>query len=224
MGGARCDPLVPPGAIRAMDSVQRQIASGRGSPGLAATLAGQGIGFVVLRADLNPDTSRSARPLVAQQALDDSPGLSVAARFGPLVGPPPSREWSATTDCGPPCPRSPSTPSPMRPGPAVQVPCSSTPRPYRGFRWPEALAALNAQRVRAGLPALGPAVLDADAQRFDAEHPREPLPSAPRIITDTPTDREIDFGRVDDHSSAIRTADDPRRTQNASADYPPGTA
>ena len=214
-------PLVPPGAIRAMDSVQRQIASGRGSPGLAATLAGQGIGFVVLRADLNPDTSRSARPLVAQQALDDSPGLSVAARFGPLVGPAtvegvvrdnglrpalPAITVYAVADAA----RSGGT------GP-VLVDAASVPRVSGG---PEALAALNAQRVRAGLPALGPAVLDADAQRFDAEHPREPLPSAPRIITDTPTDREIDFGRVDDHSSAIRTADDPRRTQNASADYP----
>ncbi|WP_280451178.1 DUF3367 domain-containing protein, partial [Nocardia cyriacigeorgica] len=37
-------PLNPPGTIRAMDSVQRLIADGRPSSGLAATLAGQGIG------------------------------------------------------------------------------------------------------------------------------------------------------------------------------------
>ena len=214
-------PLVPPGAIRAMDAVQRQIASGRGSPGLAATLASQGIGFVVLRADLDPDTSRSARPLVARQALDDSPGLSVAARFGPRVGP--ATVTGVVRDNG------------LRPplqaitiyavdgadraggtGPAL-VDTASVPRISGG---PEALATINSQRVRTGLPALGPAVLDADARRFETEHPRTPLPASPRIVTDTPTDREVDVGRVDDHSSAIRTADDPRRTQNAAADYP----
>ena len=214
-------PLVPPGAIRAMDSVQRQIASGRGSPGLAATLAAQGIGFVVLRADLDPDTSLSARPLVAAQALDDSPGLSVAARFGPLIGPAtvdgvvrdnglrptlPAITIYAVDDAA----RTGGT------GP-VLVEAASVPRVAGG---PEALATINAQRIRAGLPALGPTVLDVDARRFDAEHPDTPLPAAPRIATDTPADREVDFGRVDDHSSAIRATDDPRRTQNAAADYP----
>src|SRR5690606_1245540 len=38
------------------------------------------------------------------------------------------------------------------------------------------------------------------------------------------TARETDYGRVDDHSSAIRTPDDPRHTHNRVPDYPaPGT-
>ncbi|MGV9709352.1 alpha-(1-_3)-arabinofuranosyltransferase domain-containing protein [Gordonia sp. NPDC003424] len=207
-------PLTPPGAIRALDSVQRDIADGRGSPGLAATLAQQGIGYVVLRADLDPDTSRSARPLVARQALDTSPGLVRVAGFGPDVGP--ATVPGVVRDNG------------LRPamqaitiyavrtvngfpgtGPAL-VDTDSMPRIAGG---PEALAYVQAQRGWAGLPPMGPAVLDADARRAG-------LAQQPTIVTDTPTDRETDFGRVDDHSSAIRAAGDPRRTQNAAADYP----
>ncbi|MDV7102005.1 DUF3367 domain-containing protein [Gordonia amicalis] len=206
-------PLTPPGAIRALDSVQRQIAAGRGSPGLAATLAQQGVGFVVLRADLTPETSRSARPLLAQQALDTSPGLTRVARFGPQVGPPSVRR--VLRDNG------------LRPTmPAIQIYAvaetgfdgtgpllvdeQGVPRIAGG---PEAIAALTEVRARQGLPPLGPVLLDADARRAG-------ITDGPLIVTDTPTDRETDFGRVDDHSSAIRAADDPRRTQNAAADYP----
>ncbi len=206
-------PLTPPGAIRALDSVQREIAAGRGSPGLAETLAQQGVGFVVLRADLNPDTSRSARPLLAQQALDTSPGLTRVAQFGPQVGAPSVR--GVKRDNG------------LRPTmPAVQIYAveadgfdgtgpllvdeQDMPRVAGG---PEAIAALAEVRARQGLPPLGPVLLDADARRAG-------IADGPLIVTDTPSDRETDFGRVDDHSSAIRSADDPRRTQNAAADYP----
>ncbi|MDH3008193.1 DUF3367 domain-containing protein [Gordonia alkanivorans] len=206
-------PLTPPGAIRALDSVQREIAAGRGSPGLAETLAQQGVGFVVLRADLDPETSRSARPLLAQQALDTSPGLTRVAQFGPQVGPPSVR--GVMRDNG------------LRPTmPAVQIYAVEAtgfdgtgpllvdergiPRVAGG---PEAIAALAEVRARQGLPPLGPVLLDADARRAG-------IADGPLIVTDTPSDRETDFGRVDDHSSAIRSADDPRRTQNAAADYP----
>ncbi len=66
-------PLVPPGAIRALDSVQRHIADGRPTPGLAATLRGQGIGYVVIRNDLDPETSPSARPVLVHRAIEGSP-------------------------------------------------------------------------------------------------------------------------------------------------------
>ncbi|GAB22774.1 hypothetical protein GOPIP_031_03960 [Gordonia polyisoprenivorans NBRC 16320 = JCM 10675] len=204
-------PLTPPGAIRALDSVQRDLADGRASPGLAATLADQGIGFVVLRADLDPDTSRSARPLLAQQALDGSPGLTRAASFGPLVSQPSAKGVVRDNGLRP----------PMR---AIQIyrvdaaggtgpsltDTASMPRVAGG---PEAIAALADLRARLGEPPAGPTLMQADAQRAD-------LPSAPVILTDTPADRETDFGRVDDHSSAIRAPGDPRRTQNAAPDYP----
>ena len=72
-------PLNPPGAIRALDSVQRLFADGRGSAGLAATLADQGIAYLVVRNDLDPDTSRSARPVSVHQTLAQSGGFERVA-------------------------------------------------------------------------------------------------------------------------------------------------
>ena len=48
-------PLTPPQTIRALDSVQRLFAAGGPSAGLADTLARQGISYVVVRNDLDPD-------------------------------------------------------------------------------------------------------------------------------------------------------------------------
>ncbi|MGJ0118340.1 alpha-(1-_3)-arabinofuranosyltransferase domain-containing protein [Williamsia sp. MIQD14] len=210
-------PLVPPGAIRAMDSVQRQIASGRGSPGLAATLAQQGIGYVVLRADLAPIRSRSARPIVARAAITASPGLSEVAEFGPLVGP--GRVKGVVGDDGliPPMRaieiyRVSSTVGFDGTAPGL-VDLAAMPRVVGG---PESLARLQEHAARTGAPAVGPTLLDADARRAGVDD----TGAAGAIVTDTPADREVDFGRVDDHSSAIRAPGDPRRTQNTAPDYP----
>lgn len=207
-------PLTPPGAIRALDSVQRAIAAGRPLPGMAATLAQQGISYVVVRADLDPTTSRSARPVLAHNAIAGSPGMAPVAEFGPEVGPPHIKD--VVSDDG------------LRPKmPAVQifevnsgvafpgtrpatVPLASMPRVSGG---PESLAQIQTDAALRSKPPLGPSLLQADARRAG-------LPDAPLIVTDTPTNREVDFGRVDDHSSAIRAPGDPRLTQNAAADYP----
>ncbi|MGZ8177429.1 alpha-(1-_3)-arabinofuranosyltransferase domain-containing protein [Williamsia sp. SKLECPSW1] len=210
-------PLVPPGAIRAMDSVQRQIASGRPSPGLAATLAQQGIDYVVLRSDLAPTTSRSARPIVARQALAGSPGLREVASFGPRVGPRAIRGVVGDDGLAPPMTAiqiwSVTPPVPGQgfdgTGPGL-VDLSAMPRVIGG---PEAMERLQDQAARGAGPPLGPTLLQADARRAG-------LPDAPAIVTDSPVDRETDYGRVDDHSSAIRAPGDRRSTQNAVPDYP----
>lgn len=207
-------PLVAPEAIRAMDSVQRSIADGRPSPGLAATLAGQGIGYVVLRADLTPTESRSARPLLAQHALTGSPGLRKVAQFGPTVGP--ATVDGVVVDDGL-RPALPAitifavepAPSFLGTGPRV-TDLDAMPRISGG---PESLAALQDYRALRGFAPLGPSLFDADRRRAG-------LPGAPTTITDTPVDRETDFGRVDDHNSSTRSPTDPRRTKNAVADYP----
>lgn len=194
-------PLTPPGAIRALDAVQRQIADGRPGPDLATTLAAQGIRYVVLRADLDPQTSRSTRPLLAQQAIAGSPGLTRVAEFGGPVGPRYVR--NVVGDDG------------LRPRlPAVQIFSVDSPADFDGTG-PSLVPLAAMPRIAGGPEAAvgGPAILDADARRAG-------LPAAPTIATDTPTDREVDFGRVDDHSSAIRAPGDRRSTQNAAADYP----
>ncbi|MBU9762478.1 DUF3367 domain-containing protein [Mycobacterium sp. TNTM28] len=210
-------PLTPPETIRALDSVQRLFAAGRPSEGLADTLARQGISYVVLRNDLDPDVSRSARPILVHRALQGSPGLSKVAEFGDAVGPGTLEGFVA--DSG------------LRPRyPAVEIYRVDTggtnpSAPYlvdadtmtRVAGAPEALLRLDERRRLTGRPPLGPMLLTADAER--AGLPVQ-VDGSGVIVTDTPMAREIDYGRVDDHASAIRTPDDARHTHNRVPDYP----
>jgi len=204
-------PLTPPETIRALDSVQRLFAAGRPSAGLADTLARQGISYVVVRNDLDPEASRSARPLLVHRAIEGSPGLTQVAQFGEPVGP--GTLAGFITDSG------------LRPRfPAVQiyrVDASPGMHPYlvdtdamaRVDGGPEALLRLDERRRLLGQPPLGPMLLTGDAHRAGL--------AAPHVtVTDTPLARETDYGRVDDHSSALRTPDDQRHTFNRVPDYP----
>ena len=205
-------PLTPPATIRALDSVQRLFAAGRPSAGLADTLSRQGISYVVVRNDLDPEPSRSARPILVHRAVDGSPGLTKVAQFGDPVGAGTVPGFVADSD--------------LRPKyPAVEIyrvdAAANAGAPYladveampRVDGGPEALLRLDERRRLQGAPGLGPALLTADAQRAG-------LPVPVVTITDTPLVREIDYGRVDDHSSAIRAPGDQRHTFNRVPDYP----
>ena len=210
-------PLNPPQTIRALDSVQRLLAAGRPSAGLADTLARQGIGYLVVRNDLDPDASRSARPILVHRAVDGSPGLERVAEFGEQVGP--GLLEGFITDSG------------LRPHyPAVEIyrvtGAGNAMSPYladiaampRIDGGPEALARLDERRRLRHRPPLGPVLLTQDAVAAG-------LPTPLVTVTDTPVDRETDYGRVDDHSSAARADGDARHTHNRSKDYPaPGAA
>ncbi len=205
-------PLTPPQTIRALDSVQRLFAAGRPSAGLADTLARQGISYVVLRNDLDPDTSRAARPILVHRAVEGSPRLTKVAQFGAPVGP--GAVAGFVADGG------------LRPRyPAVEiyrVAVAGNPgAPYfadldglaRVDGGPEVLLRLDERRRLRGQPALGPVLMTADARRAGLPTPRV-------TVTDTPVARETDYGRVDQHSSAIRAAGDARNTFNRVPDYP----
>ncbi|GAY16426.1 alpha-(1-_3)-arabinofuranosyltransferase [Mycobacterium sp. shizuoka-1] len=205
-------PLTPPVTIRALDSVQRLFAAGRPSAGLADTLARQGISYVVVRNDLDPDKSRSARPLLVHRAIDGSPGLQKVAEFGDPVGP--GTLEGFISDSG------------LRPRyPAVEIyrvggqgnPAApyltDASRMARVDGGPEVLLRIDERRRLLGQAPLGPMLLTADAQRAG-------LPVPLVTVTDTPVDRETDYGRVDDHSSAARAQGDQRNTFNRVPDYP----
>ena len=161
-------PLNPPETIRALDSVQRLFAAGRPSAGLADTLARQGISYVVVRNDLDPETSRSARPILVHRAIDGSPGpvrrwRSSATRSARARWP----GSSPTAGCGrdtPPSRSTASTPATPRPGHRGRT--WSTPT-----RWPA--STVDPRRCCgstsgagcSGQPPLGPMLLTADAQR-----------------------------------------------------------
>ncbi len=203
-------PLIPPGAIRAMDSVQRLIADGQPSTGLAATLLGQGIGYLVLRNDLDPETSRSTRPMLVHQSIDGSPGMTKVAEFGGPVGPGHAEGLVADGDLLPDYPaiqiyRVSAPGAPPSAGPFV-VDLNNVPVVQGG---PESLQ----HRNEISGHATGPVLLASDAAQAG-------LPIHDVAVTDTPTDRETDFGQVDNHSSALRAPGDPRRTRNVVSDYP----
>ena len=212
-------PLTPPQTIRALDSVQRLFAAGRPSAGLADTLARQGISYVVVRNDLDPDSSRSARPLLVHRAIDGSPGLSKVAQFGDPVGPGTLAGFITDSGLRPRYPaveiyRVDTTGSGSTPGRAYLTDADSMARIDGG---PESLLRLDERRRLLGQTPLGPTLLTSDAQRAG-------LPVPVVTVTDTPVARETDYGRVDDHSSAIRAPDDVRHTFNRVLDYPAGGA
>ncbi|WP_264990578.1 alpha-(1-_3)-arabinofuranosyltransferase, partial [Mycobacterium kiyosense] len=209
-------PLNPPQTIRALDSVQRLFAAGRPSAGLADTLARQGISYVVVRNDLDPESSRSARPILVHRAVAGSPGLDKVAEFGRPVGP--GTLAGFVNDSG------------LRPRyPAVQIYrvnavggaggaavgpyFAETDRMARVTGGPEALLRLDERRRLLGRPPLGPVLMNADAQAAGLQSPLV-------TVTDTPLARETDYGRVDLHSSAIRAPGDARHTYNRVPDYP----
>lgn len=208
-------PLTPPETIRALDSVQRLFAAGRPSVGLADTLVRQGVSYLVVRNDLDPETSRSARPLLVHRVVDGSPGLTKVAQFGEPVGPGTLKGF--VTDSG------------LRPAyPPVEIYRVDGGKPLRPYLTdtdamarvdggPEALLRIDERRRLLGQPPLGPMLLTSDALAAG-------LPAPVVTVTDSPVARETDYGRVDDHSSAVRAQGDSRNTFNRVMDYPAGGA
>ncbi|MGH3967135.1 MAG: alpha-(1-_3)-arabinofuranosyltransferase domain-containing protein, partial [Mycobacterium sp.] len=208
-------PLTPPQTIRALDSVQRLLAAGRPSAGLADTLARQGISYVVLRNDLDPDTSRSARPILVHRAIAGSPRLQKVAQFGAPVGHRPVSGFISDSGLRPHYPAVEIYRVVTGDNPAAPY-LADTDRLRRVDGGPEVLLRLDERRRLQGLPALGPMLMTADGERAGLQLPR----NTGVIVTDTPLARETDYGRVDDHSSAIRADGDARHTFNRVPDYP----
>ncbi|MGV0627783.1 alpha-(1-_3)-arabinofuranosyltransferase domain-containing protein [Mycolicibacter minnesotensis] len=208
-------PLTPPQTIRALDSVQRLFAAGRPSAGLADTLTRQGISYLVVRNDLDPDTSRSARPLLVHRAIDGSPGLRRVAQFGDPIGSGTVPGFVSDSGLRPAYPaieiyRVGDPPAGTNPGAPYLADLDAMPRVSGGA---EVLLRLDEHRRLGGKPVLGPVLMTADARRADLGTPVV-------TVTDTPLARETDYGRVDDHSSTIRAAGDARHTLSRVPDYP----
>ncbi|WAC94542.1 alpha-(1-_3)-arabinofuranosyltransferase [Mycobacterium sp. Aquia_213] len=208
-------PLTPPQTIRALDSVQRLFAAGLPSAGLADTLARQGISYVVVRNDLDPDSSRSARPILVHRTIEGSPRLEKAAQFGDPVGPGTLPGFVADSGLRP---RYPAVEifrvaAPGNPGAPYFTGIDAVAHVDGG---PEVLLRLDERRRLLGQPPLGPVLLTADARAAGLPAP----PGAGVTVTDTPAARETDYGRVDEHSSAIRADGDTRHTFNRVPDYP----
>lgn len=78
-------PLTPPGTIRMLDAVSEEVSAGVADPVLAGNLARSGIGYVLVRNDLQVSVSLD-RNAVVRETLRRSPGIELIASFGPRVG------------------------------------------------------------------------------------------------------------------------------------------
>ncbi|WP_341927941.1 alpha-(1-_3)-arabinofuranosyltransferase family protein [Nocardioides psychrotolerans] len=207
-------PLTPPGNIRMLDAIEQRLAQGHGSPGLVAFLQRAGVQHLVIRNDLArggdvPD------PTLVHQALSDSPGLLLVARFGPEVGGGATLEddegdrvvvnggWQA---------RYRAIEVFEVPGPVDAAVSTTDPTVVVGG--PEDLLDL------ADLDLVGsaPTLLAADVT--DATDVSSPAAGdAPLVLTDGLRARERFFARIHDGDSATLTPGDVPRSGNPARDY-----
>ncbi|MGI8879032.1 MAG: alpha-(1-_3)-arabinofuranosyltransferase domain-containing protein [Jatrophihabitans sp.] len=78
-------PLAPAGYIRLLDEVESIFSTGAGSAVLAPLLARSGISDVVVRNDLQTGSSVATPLDFVRSTADNSPGMQLAAQFGPEV-------------------------------------------------------------------------------------------------------------------------------------------
>ena len=78
-------PLGSNGNTGMLSTVEDVLATGTSSPGLAEYLARSGIDYVVERNDLNRTLTHSLPPAQVHQVLDETPGLTRVASFGPYL-------------------------------------------------------------------------------------------------------------------------------------------
>jgi arabinofuranan 3-O-arabinosyltransferase len=196
-------PIVPSGHIRALDAVEQLFDAGRPSPGLAEYLSRMGIGYLVVRNDLDFDAVGAPRPVLVHQTLDGSPGLRRVAAFGPPFGQP-----DVGVDAGM-QPRYPPVEIYRVAGGAPPVSATTVPSAALVSGGPESLLGLDAT---VGVPA----VLAGDAGAS--------VDPGTVVLTDGLRRRETNYGLNTDNRSATLTATDPLRMNAASRDYLPYSA
>ncbi|WP_183408082.1 alpha-(1-_3)-arabinofuranosyltransferase domain-containing protein [Nocardioides pocheonensis] len=185
-------PLTPGATIRFLDSIEERDDDGLGSPALADVLARAGIGYVLVRRDLDVSASGAPTPARVDKALGRSPGFTRVAGFGNsgLLD-------QAAIDV-------------FRVDRAVD---RVEAQPLADVRTlvggPEdVLTALEAGAVGADEPVL---IQPTDAYRHG---------SAPDVVGDGYRRRERQFGRVHDSVSQIMASQEHYRITRSANDYP----
>lgn len=81
-------PLAQPGNVAMLDAITRVVESGRPDPNLAAFLADNGVGRLIVRNDLDRLVTGAPDPAYIRSMLDRTPGLAYETGFGPMTGEP----------------------------------------------------------------------------------------------------------------------------------------
>ena len=79
-------PLAQPGNVVFLDAVTRAVESGRPQPQLAAYLAANGVGTLVVRNDLDRLLTGAPDPAYVKAVLSETPGITLVKSFGTAVG------------------------------------------------------------------------------------------------------------------------------------------
>jgi arabinofuranan 3-O-arabinosyltransferase len=185
-------PLGGAGEARLLDGLDDIVSSGRGSSGLSGYLARAGVGWIVLRHDLDPASLDIEPPLAVRSALATSPGITRVAAFGPLTSSMPMLEIYRVNGAAP---------------RLEALPVAGTVRVQGGV---ESLLPLITHGL---LPPTSAVVLAGNA---DAGVPEAHMPL---VVTDGNRRIETSFARVTDNKSATRYAGQPWSEHRPVHDY-----
>jgi arabinofuranan 3-O-arabinosyltransferase len=185
-------PLGSAGATRLLDAIDARLDAGRGGPGLAPVLVRAGVGYVVVRNDLDQLRARSTSPDLVHEALADS-GLRRVVTFGPTL-----RQLSGTAY---------PAVEVFRAGPASPVGRLAATGPLRTTGGSEDVLAL-ADRGLLGNRAL---LLPGD----------DPARSAIPVISDSYARREVRFSAVREVAGPALAAGEPYASRRRAHDYVP---
>lgn len=190
-----------PGNERLLDAIDQRMAAGDGSAGLTQVIARMGIKYVVVRDDLARSDLEGTWPSRVIQALTSSPGITLVAKFGPLVGN--AQPDDAATNFDPPYP-------------AVEIYQVAGAQPVatvqaaagtlRVYGAPESLLTL----ADSGLLGQRPVLINNDGSG---------LPVSGSLLTDSLRRRVRNFGELRTSYSPTLTAAQPASTFEAADDY-----
>ncbi|GAA0814436.1 alpha-(1-_3)-arabinofuranosyltransferase [Spirilliplanes yamanashiensis] len=196
-------PLGSEGNTRVLDTVEAVLSTGRGSPALAGYLTRNGFRYLLLRNDLDRARTQAPPAAVLRAALAASPGVRLAASFGPPADARPEQ-------------RSPVDDTEAAP-PAIEVYDTGAPVPRA-----RTVDAADVATVSGGpeslLPALEQGLLAADRPAVLAG---DGAGGTARVVTDGLRRRERNVGRVRDNVSQTMTADEESRQRRAALDLLP---
>ncbi|GLW95957.1 coagulation factor 5/8 type [Microtetraspora sp. NBRC 16547] len=191
------------GMTRLLDAVDQRFATGQGSPGLTEVLRRIGVGYVLVRNDLDKFSIRGAWPPRVHEAIAGSPGLTRVMTFGPVVGDPKAGNASTWFN---------------QPYHALEVYRVDSPAPVAGT-----VSDREPLRVTGGPEAL---LTLADLGLLDSARPvllgddgeAARIPGADTIVTDTLRRREVAFSELRFASSPTLTATEPFKRPSAEHD------
>ena len=180
--------IIPFGGIRStrlLDGFEEVVDHARTTSGLAEALARSGVGYVLVRNDLDPSRTAATDPAFVGPTLDGAPGLEQVAAFGPEVPVTTTRERT-TSDLGAAAPRRALEVYRVQ-DPAVLVTTYDLPAGYAVLGSTEAVQLLADEGV-----------LDDRATVLAADDPELAQQAGRWVITDDLRRRDVAFGLIQD--------------------------